>query len=673
MDEPRPKRPKISRGEDDYLPGNITEIELHNFMTFDNLTCRPGPRLNLVIGPNGSGKSSLVCAIALGLGGDPQLLGRASSIGAYVKRGEESGHIKISLRGETEEKITITRKIDTCNKSEWLLNGNAVPKKDVIEMIQRFNIQVNNLTQLTPVQLLEETEKATGDPQLSIQHCTLVDKSRKLKDLERVVETNRKSLDQLKALNAEQERDVERVRQREELLEKAEFMKKKLPWLTYDMKKAEYVEAKEQANDAKKKLDEAAKSLNKLMEPIEKQKQEKAIEDAQCKSVRGLLDSNGKKRMQLMENENRLEVQLRGKYHEMEELRRQEESRQERIARAKDNVVAAELEFENLPPYEPPREEIENLGAQILELEETAREKRSQKSEKEKLLTQNKVILRQCVDRLKDMESTNNKRLQALRNSGAEKIFEAYYWVQEHRHEFNKEVYGPVLIEVNVSNRIHADYLEGHVPYYIWKRQGFMREDARFELSGLNFEQYMKFRFLRDDFMLTSSLYVHQNSSQGSIFHGDNCALGFLLVRSAPDRCKSTLGMLLEVAQWILIVFWWFLWSRHCKRLFRLGFLQRFWFLARLGVLVDLASTSGHSTDVEIGLLLWAGLWWTLFWVALEKVALLQKLLGRTFVELFAGYVLGCFFLLAGFLDLVACWTVILPKPLFFDAGQIAD
>lgn len=53
-----------------------------------------------------------------------QLLGRASSIGAFVKRGEESGYIKISLRGDTaEEKITITRKIDTRNKSEWVLNG----------------------------------------------------------------------------------------------------------------------------------------------------------------------------------------------------------------------------------------------------------------------------------------------------------------------------------------------------------------------------------------------------------------------------------------------------------------------------------------------------------------------------------------------------------------------
>lgn len=55
------------------MPGNIVEIELHNFMTFDLLTCKPGPRLNLVVGPNGSGKSSVVCAIALGLGGEPQV------------------------------------------------------------------------------------------------------------------------------------------------------------------------------------------------------------------------------------------------------------------------------------------------------------------------------------------------------------------------------------------------------------------------------------------------------------------------------------------------------------------------------------------------------------------------------------------------------------------------
>ena len=41
-----------------------------------------------------------------------------------MKRGEDSGHIKITLRGDhKEEQITIMRKINTSNKSEWVLNG----------------------------------------------------------------------------------------------------------------------------------------------------------------------------------------------------------------------------------------------------------------------------------------------------------------------------------------------------------------------------------------------------------------------------------------------------------------------------------------------------------------------------------------------------------------------
>ncbi|PIN23636.1 Structural maintenance of chromosome protein SMC5/Spr18, SMC superfamily [Handroanthus impetiginosus] len=487
-DEPKRKRPKISRGDDDYMPGNITKIELCNFMTFNKLTCKPGSRLNLVIGPNGSGKSSLVCAIALGLGGEPQLLGRATSVGAYVKRGEESGYIKICLRGDNkEEQITITRKIDTRNKSEWLFNGKVVAKKEINEVIQRFNIQVNNLTQflpqdrvcefakLTPVQLLEETEKAVGDPQLPVQHRALIMKSQELKKFERAVESNKGSLDQLKALNAELERDVERVRQREDLLAQAELMKKKLPWLKYDMKKADYVEARKQEKDAKLKLDEAAKALNELREPIEKQKGEKAKQEAKLKKMNGLLDSNMKNRMQLLENYNHFGVLIQGKYNEMEDLRRQEESRQQRISKAKQDLAAAEAELANLPPYEPPTHKMEQLSAQIMKLEETAKEMRSEKWDKEKHLKHHKVILGQCTDRLREMENTNNKRLQALKNSGAEKIFEAYRWVQKHSSEFNKEVYGPVLLEVNVANRLHADYLEGQVAYYVWK--AFITQD----------------------------------------------------------------------------------------------------------------------------------------------------------------------------------------------------
>ncbi|KAK6933847.1 RecF/RecN/SMC, N-terminal, partial [Dillenia turbinata] len=490
MAEPRFKRPKISRGEDDYLPGNITEIELHNFMTYNQLKCKPASRLNLVIGPNGSGKSSLVCAIALGLGGEPQLLGRASSIGAYVKRGEESGHIKISLRGSTkEEKITITRRIDTRNKSEWLFNGKMVPKKEIIEIVQRFNIQVNNLTQflpqdrvcefakLSPVQLLEETEKAVGDPQLPLQHCALVDKSYELKKLELTVKQNMETLNQLKALNVEQEKDVKRVHQREELLKKVESMKKKLPWLRYDLKKAEYMAAKEQEDDAKKKLNDAATTLNELKEPIEKLKQEKAVQDAASKKVSSIINNLSKRRMEMIENENQLGAKLRGKYNEMDDLRRQEESRQQRISKAKEDLAAAEADLANLPRYEPPQDELERLRSELAELVSSKEEKRWLKSEMEQLLNQKRFSLRRCNDRVKEMENKNNKLLQALRNNGAENIAEAYNWVQQHRDELNKEVFGPVLLEVNVSNCVHASYLEGHIPFYIWK--SFITQDSR--------------------------------------------------------------------------------------------------------------------------------------------------------------------------------------------------
>lgn len=489
MDLPRVKRLKLSRGEDDYMPGNIIEIELHNFMTFDHLMCKPGSRLNLVIGPNGSGKSSLVCAIALALGGDPQLLGRATSIGAYVKRGEDSGYIKISLRGDTkDEHLTIMRKIDTRNKSEWFFNGKVVPKGEVLEITKRFNIQVNNLTQflpqdrvcefakLSPVKLLEETEKAVGDPQLPVQHCALVEKSSKLKTIECTVKRNGDTLNQLKALNVEQEKDVERVRQRAELLEKVESMKKKLPWLKYDMKKAEYIAAKEQEKDAKKKLDEAANTLHEFSKPIEGKKQEKAILDGECKKLSSLINENSKRRMSFLEKVDQVGVQVQGKYKEMQELRRQEQSRQQRILKAREELAAAELDLQNVPAYEPPHDKIEKLGSQILELGVQANQKRFQKSEKEKILNQNKLTLRQCSDRLKDMENKNNKLLHALRNSGAENIFEAYCWLQQHRHELNKEAYGPVLLEVNVSNRAHANYLEDHVGHYIWK--SFITQDA---------------------------------------------------------------------------------------------------------------------------------------------------------------------------------------------------
>ncbi|EEC68394.1 hypothetical protein OsI_36551 [Oryza sativa Indica Group] len=410
---PTPTPTQLRRGDGGYVPGNIVEIELSNFMTYHRLACRPGPRLNLVLGPNGSGKSSLVCAIAFALAADPSVLGRASSVGAFVKRGEESGHVKISLRGNTPEHIIrITRKIDTKNKSEWQLDGTTVPRKEVVDLIKKFNIQVNNLTQflpqdrvvefakLTPIQLLEETEKAVGFPDLPVQHRQLIDRSKQLKNLEVAVKQKEQTLNNLKALNAELKEDVERVQQRDKLMKKVDLMRKRLQWLKYEMKKKEWIEAHEQEKTMKKKMEETAKIWEDSKRPIEELKKEKMSHTSNTKRTSNQLAENMKKRQDVTDKE----LQL-----------------------------AWTLLYLN---------QVSSTISLLLEL----------------------------------MENKNNKLLHKLKYFGAEKINEAYNWVQDNRYKFRTEVYGPVLLEVNIQDKAHASYLEGHVPNYIWK--SFITQDA---------------------------------------------------------------------------------------------------------------------------------------------------------------------------------------------------
>ncbi|CAM0872704.1 unnamed protein product [Alopecurus aequalis] len=477
------------RGDDDYVPGNIVEIELCNFMTYDRLVCRPGPRLNLVVGPNGSGKSSLVCAIALALAADPAILGRASSVRAFVKRGEDSGHVKLSLRGDAPGRdICITRKIDTNNKSEWLLDGATVSKKEVIDVIKKFNIQINNLTQflpqdrvcefakLTPIQLLEETEKAVGDPNLPVQHRQLIERSKELRVLEVTVKQKEQTLNNLKALNAEQEKDVQRVQQRDKLLKKAELMKKKLPWLKYDMKKAEFINVQEEEKSFKKKMEEAAKVWQDAKAPIEELKKEKMTHVSSTKKIANQINQNTNKRREVTDEEVQLSARLKTTFDDIEDLKRQERSRQQRISNAREALQAAERELQDVQPYEPPRAEMAQLTDEIVKKTCDINDLKLRRNDKERQLAQEKENLRKCSDRLKQMESKNNKLLQALERTGADKISEAYYWVQDNKNMFKREVYGPVLLEVNVQNKTHAAYLENHVPNYVWK--SFITQDA---------------------------------------------------------------------------------------------------------------------------------------------------------------------------------------------------
>eukprot|EP00833_Pecoramyces_ruminatium_P004272 jgi/Orpsp1_1/1178304/evm.model.c7180000064782.2 len=180
------------------MEGKITKVKLRNFVTYDYCEFTPGPNLNMIIGPNGTGKSSIVCGIALGLGGSTQTLGRAKDISDFIKHGSDKATIEITLSHQKNGKpsnITIQRTLRRNTKTtSWRIDGKPYTQKDVLSLIESFNIQIDNLcqflpqdkvcefAQMTSTELLNATLKAIGNKDLFSQFEELL-KSQEQKNI----------------------------------------------------------------------------------------------------------------------------------------------------------------------------------------------------------------------------------------------------------------------------------------------------------------------------------------------------------------------------------------------------------------------------------------------------------------------------------------------------------
>eukprot|EP01083_Nonionella_stella_P220664 789272_1 len=122
--------------------GQITRINLTNWVTFDQTEILCDPGLNLIVGPNGTGKSSIVCAICLGLGGKPKSLGRGDKASDFIKFGRDQAKIEIELFADGRQNDIVNRFI-TSHGSKWSLNGRSSNAKKIEEFVKnKRNIKV---------------------------------------------------------------------------------------------------------------------------------------------------------------------------------------------------------------------------------------------------------------------------------------------------------------------------------------------------------------------------------------------------------------------------------------------------------------------------------------------------------------------------------------------------
>lgn len=182
---PASKKLKIKSVDyDEFRPGGLIKLRVENFVTYKLAEFDLSPSLNMIIGPNGSGKSTFVCAVCIGLAGKPKFIGRSNKLEDFIKNGEESGLVEVTLKKPADLQhspviraddpvIKITRRLSRSKReSDYQINDEDVSESLVKSVVSKLNIQLDNLCQflsqervasfaaLKSEKLLEETARS---------------------------------------------------------------------------------------------------------------------------------------------------------------------------------------------------------------------------------------------------------------------------------------------------------------------------------------------------------------------------------------------------------------------------------------------------------------------------------------------------------------------------------
>ncbi|KAM9553736.1 structural maintenance of chromosomes protein 6 isoform 2-T2 [Salvelinus alpinus] len=243
--------------------GIVESISLKNFMCHSLLgPFAFGSNVNFVVGNNGSGKSAVLTALMVGLGGKATTTNRGSSLKGFVKEGESSADISITLRNKGRDAykpevfgqaIIVDLKITREGMRTYKLKSKAghlvsAKKDELLAILDHFNIQVDN-----PVSMLTQEmskhflhSKGEGDKYRFFMKATQLEQMKE--DYSYIITTKNVTLDTvekheeclegLKRKYLEKEDRVKSLASLDDMHSKLEELKNQMAWaLVSEMEK----------------------------------------------------------------------------------------------------------------------------------------------------------------------------------------------------------------------------------------------------------------------------------------------------------------------------------------------------------------------------------------------------------------------------------------------------
>lgn len=421
-----------------------------------------------------------MCAICLGLGGEPRLLGRASEVETFIMNGEEDGQIEIEVvntKGHKNPIISRTlRRGKGGNKNSFTWNGKQITGKQVREKcLKEYGITVDNLCTFLPQdrvgsfsgfdsrQLLLETEKSLSASQhLYHIHQELIQDQMDLNGGDSQVETLKDRIEQLKNDTRRFEREKERMEEREAAVQQAELLKKKLMWLEFDNCRKEAYRLKELRGEKKKAMLELAEQSgpleaehDRLAEQKEKQEQAyKALDKEVQKSQKEI-----KKQAQKYEMHDDAIESILSDLNALDSAR---ENQKRKVEQLQEKVVEAEEKIKECSTMESLEEDLraaQEERKQVHPLYVTAKEEARKLSDQAKELEDEMRVQEGKWRQLQDEKAQRRGNI-FRQQPNLKKVHD---WLQNNRNRFRKEVIGPVCCEITPKSRNTAAFVEMHV------------------------------------------------------------------------------------------------------------------------------------------------------------------------------------------------------------------
>ncbi|KAL3052488.1 hypothetical protein OYC64_005102 [Pagothenia borchgrevinki] len=306
--------------------GIVESITLKNFMCHSHLgPFTFGSNVNFVVGNNGSGKSAVLTALIVTLGGNAHATNRGLSLKGFVKEGESSADVSITLRNKGRDAfksevygsaITVDLRITREGLRSYKLRSKSgqivsTKKEELLSILDNFNIQVNNpvsvLTQEMSKHFLHS--KGEGDKYKFFMKSTQLDQMKEdfvhIKTTKHIteekIEQHGQYMKDLKQKYLEKEDRFKNLSSLDEMETKLEELQKQMAWvLVHDMENelkplkeklqsdrhsTEKYDAK--VEEWKNKVEEAEgkyRQIEERLEGITQQVQELQPESAQLKS-----------------------------------------------------------------------------------------------------------------------------------------------------------------------------------------------------------------------------------------------------------------------------------------------------------------------------------------------------------------------------------------------------